>query len=198
RVLAVPVTSPSPMRVDRVGYGAGTREHPRLPNLVRLWTGEAEDPAAEEPLAPGGSVVVLETQLDDMDPRFLSALAERLLREGALDVYRTPILMKKGRMGTLLSVVCRPADAEALGARILAQSTTLGLRVRAERRRELPRRLTAETTAFGTVRIKWADHGGRVVPSPEYEDLLRIAESTGLPLEEIRLRILRDLLPSAE
>lgn len=196
RALAEPDARIPEMRVARVGYGAGTREHPRLPNLVRVWIGEAspEDRPAREDLVYG-QVSVIEAQMDDIDPRFLSTVADQLLDAGALDVYRTPVLMKKGRLGTLVTIVARPDAADRLAGRLLDSTSTLGVRVRSEGRWEAPRRLEEVQTSLGPVRVKWVGVEGRRIPSVEHDDIVRISRESGLPLEEIRFRVLRETLP---
>jgi pyridinium-3,5-bisthiocarboxylic acid mononucleotide nickel chelatase len=209
RSLARPAVEMPAMRIERVGYGAGTRRHPTRPNLIRIWIGSedslaggnaagmaaaagpAADPVALAPLLT--RVAVLETQIDDMDPRFLASVADSLLAEGALDVYRAPVLMKKGRLGVLLSVICRVPEAGRISGLILSRTTTLGVRMREEGRWELPRRTETVRTELGEVRLKWAGLAGSERPAPEYEDLLRISQEHGLSLEEVQRRILRSM-----
>jgi uncharacterized protein (TIGR00299 family) protein len=198
RNLAAPSSMPS-FRVERVGYGAGTREHPVWPNLARLWIGREEAPEAGECrfAAPArwNRVAVLEAQMDDMDPRFLSALADQIAAEGALDVLRTPVVMKKGRLGVLLTVICRIPDGPRLADLLLAGSTTLGVRMQEESRLELDRRIATAMTPLGEVRVKWSGPPDRERPSPEYEDLLVLARRHGMSLEEVQRRVLASLEP---
>lgn len=208
QVLGHPAETMPPLRVRKVGHGAGTLRHPELPNLVRLWIGEEPD-REETPAGVEGSggeapwirrrICVLETQIDDLEPRPLAVLSDRLLDAGALDVLRVPVLMKKGRQGTLLAVLARPgSDTVRLLHRILLESTTLGVRVREEDRWELPRAEQTVDTALGRVRVKWS--WGPAGPSarPEFEDVVRIALDRGLPVVEVQRRTeaeLRNLEP---
>jgi uncharacterized protein (TIGR00299 family) protein len=195
RVLAEPGPMPA-MRLERVGYGAGTREHPRLPNLVRLWIGEEGFSAgAPDSGSELRQVAVLETQIDDMNPRFVASLADELLGAGALDVFQVPVSMKKGRVGILLTVIARPEEGDSLAQRILKLSSTLGVRVRMEARWEIGREIQVLPTSFGPVRVKWATGAERRIPSVEHADVVRISKETGLPWEEIRVRILREIPP---
>lgn len=223
RVLASPAAAMPSMQVERVGYGAGSREHPRYPNLVRLWIGQAADqpegrssggPVGLEARADGGSsggrgrggagtavplfsrVAVLETQVDDMDPRFLALLADRLLGLGALDVTRTAVAMKKGRLGTRLEVICRPDDSVRLAREILAGSTTLGVRTREEGRWELPRREMQVQTSLGRVRVKTIRRDSGEEVRPEYDEVVRLAGETGRGVDEILAILARELGPA--
>lgn len=221
RVLARPRSTMPSMRVEAVGFGAGTREHPSHPNLVRIWIGERTEsaglrawetadagvagPPVGELSGPGpeaGAAVsiprldrvsVLGTQVDDMDPRYLALLADQLLGAGALDVSRTAVSMKKGRLGTRLEVICRPDDAFRMARMILAESTTLGVRVREEGRWELPRQEEQVTTSLGPVRVKRVgrERGDRLVL--EFDEVVRLAEAAGRPVEEIRALLSREL-----
>ena len=183
--LAEPRAEIPAMTVERVGYGAGTKTHPALPNLVRLWIGEG----GEAEIAPGGgeteAVAVLETQIDDMEPRQLAALAEDLLEAGALDVLRSPVTMKKGRLGTLLTVHSRLELAPDLRRLLLDRSTTLGVRFREERRQVLRRWIETVETEHGPVRVKWAAAPSGPRPAPEYEDVVRLARERGVSFERI-------------
>jgi uncharacterized protein (DUF111 family) len=196
RILAEPAEAMPPMWLRRVGYGAGTREHPRLPNLVRLWIGDGNQREMASPSeVEYRQVSVLETQVDDMDPRFLSLLADELLELGALDAYRTPVVMKKGRLGTLLTVVAPPSEADRLAQEVLRRSSTLGVRVRLDGRWETPREIQTLTTGLGVFRVKWRGPQGGRMPTVEYEDLVRASKATGRSVGEIEFRILSEILP---
>ena len=112
------------MRVERVGYGAGDRELPETPNVVRVMVGTA----AGEPVGPSMRVVVMACEIDDMNPQIFGALMDRLLTEGALEVFYQPVQMKKNRPGTLMTVVCRPADRRRLADLVFRETTTIGVR----------------------------------------------------------------------
>jgi hypothetical protein len=167
-------------RPERVGHGAGSRDTPGRPNVLRLIVGEAEAGAAAEP------VVVLETEIDDMSPQLFGPLTERLLEAGALDAYLTPIQMKKGRPGVLLTVLVEPARREALEALVFAETTTLGVRRSVWDRTTLERESVTVETAYGKVRVKLGRRGERVVNAqPEFEDCLRASGERGVPVKEI-------------
>jgi pyridinium-3,5-bisthiocarboxylic acid mononucleotide nickel chelatase len=171
----------SAMTVLGVGYGAGTRPGERVPNLVRVLLGETEADAPED------SILRIEANIDDATPEQLGFAMERLLAAGALDVYHAPIQMKKGRPAVLLSVLAAPADAERLADMVLAETTTLGVRVTPCARRVLPRRIETVRLAGGDVRIKVATlPDGTERAAPEYDDCARVARETGRPLAEIQ------------
>ncbi|HKQ61895.1 MAG TPA: nickel pincer cofactor biosynthesis protein LarC, partial [Candidatus Polarisedimenticolaceae bacterium] len=178
---------PPPFRPLAVGYGAGARDLGDTPNLLRLVLGEAD---AGEPAGPTGAadeVVVLECALDDSTPQALAYAAERLLAAGALDVYTTAVTMKKGRAGHLLTVLARPERFADLTRLLLAETTTLGLRHRVERRIELERELRRVRTPFGTVRLKLGRRDGQLLQvTPEYEDCAALAARRGVPLRVVQ------------
>lgn len=165
-----------PMRIESIGYGAGLREFAEQANVLRVLIGPAEQ------LAEAGSVAVLEANIDDSTPAMLAFAMERLLERGALDVTLTPLVMKKGRPGTLLRVIARPEDQETLAAVVLAETTTLGLRIHRAERRLTRRELVEVETPHGKVRVKVTAAGAF---APEYEDCRKLALATGTPLKEI-------------
>ena len=164
-----------PLRIRRVGYGIGSREL-AWPNAVRLWLGEPVGELLRD------EVVLIETNLDDASPELLGYAMERLLEAGALDVYFSPIQMKKNRPGTLLGVIAPPERVGALAELVLAETTTLGVRLRPMGRLIAERRPAIVETAFGPVRVKLKQVGGRTVAAPEYEDCARLARERGVPL----------------
>ena len=170
---------PPPMRPVRIGYGAGEKDFPELPNLLRLVLGESEAAQA----SPGSQeVLVIETQVDDMNPELFGFLMERLLGAGALDVTFSALQMKKNRPGTLVSVLADPGDLEKLSGIILSESTAIGLRYYKVRRVTLERRFEERATSLGPVRVKLLGNG-RV--APEFEECRRIALEQGMPLPEV-------------
>jgi uncharacterized protein (TIGR00299 family) protein len=173
--------SPPPFRIERIGTGAGARDLAEQPNVLRVMVGVAE-PAG---LATG-RVAVLETALDDENPQHLAALLPRLMAHGALDAMLAPVQMKKGRPGLWLIVVAPPDQAEALARIVLTESSTLGVRMREERRYELPRRAEQVDTSFGVIALKVATlpEGGERA-TPEFESVREAAERTGRPLREV-------------
>jgi pyridinium-3,5-bisthiocarboxylic acid mononucleotide nickel chelatase len=181
------VDQPPEMWIAKVGIGAGTRLAPDRANIVRLIVGEPS-PAAGGGSPTGlrlGHVSVLEANLDDMDPRLEAEAVAILEKGGALDVLRTPILMKKGRKGTLLTVICRPEQESELAGVMLEQTTTLGVRIRREFRHELDRWMETVTTSYGPVRVKWSRPGGRLRPIPEFEDIRERSREHGVPGWEV-------------
>jgi len=184
------------MKIEKTGYGAGTREFPEHPNLLRLMIGEAlpADVAAASPSAsPSTShdtshekITVLEANLDDLSPQVLAYAMERLLAEGALDVFSVPVQMKKSRPGALLTVLAKTEDANRLTKTIFAETTTLGVRRREEQRQTLSRRWETVDTTWGPVRIKIANLNGSVSNyAPEYEDCRMLAETNHVPLKKV-------------
>jgi uncharacterized protein (TIGR00299 family) protein len=162
---------PPAMRLAQVGTGAGTREFPAHPNILRLLIGERTSASTS-----GRTVAVLETAVDDENPQFMAALLPRLLTLGALDAMLAPVTMKKGRSGLWLTVICEPADARRLAETVLAETSTLGVRLREEQRIELPRHTLEVQTEFGPVLVKVATlPGGGERATPEYESVVEVA-----------------------
>ena len=164
---AVPV-----MRTQAIGYGAGTRNPERFPNVLRVSIGAA----ASDRGFQQDKVTVLECAVDDLSPQVLAHTEQLLLERGALDVMRAAVTMKKGRLGTLLTVLCKPADAGPLQQLLFRETTTLGIRVREENRVVLARETTPVETAYGLIHVKtglW--QGEEWNAAPEYEDCRRAA-----------------------
>jgi uncharacterized protein (TIGR00299 family) protein len=173
------------MKIEKTGYGAGSRDFPGHPNVVRLVIGES---SASELAAKTASetVTVIEANLDDLNPQVFGYVLDRLLQEGALDVFGMPVQMKKNRPGTLLTVLCKPEDAGKLTQLIFTETTTLGVRRREETRQTLARRWESVRTQWGEVRIKIASMNGTVTNyAPEYEDCRRIAAEHHVPLKAV-------------
>jgi uncharacterized protein (TIGR00299 family) protein len=172
-----------PMQVERAGYGAGSRDFERNPNVVRLVIGEAAKPLDK---VNSETISVLEANIDDLNPQVFGYVLDRLLQEGALDVFGVPVQMKKNRPGTLLTVLCQSADAIKLTQLIFAETTTLGVRQRQEVRQTLARRWENVRTQWGEVRIKIASMNGTITNyAPEYEDCRRIAAEHHVPLKTV-------------
>ena len=173
------------MRIEKSAYGAGTRDFPGHPNVVRLTIGEAASSVLAANTA-SDTVTVLEANLDDMNPQVFGYVMDRLLEEGALDVFGMPVQMKKNRPGALLTVLAKPEDAARLTQIIFTETTTLGVRRRDERRQTLARKWQSVNTTWGEVRIKIASMNGTVTNyAPEYEDCRRIAVEHRVPLKEV-------------
>jgi uncharacterized protein (TIGR00299 family) protein len=184
------------MKIEKSGYGAGTRDFPDHPNLLRLTIGDAPVTIGEaapmgivSAATPGMSndrITVLEANLDDLSPQVLAYAMERLLAEGALDVFSVPIQMKKNRPGALLTVLAKMEDADRLTKTIFAETTTLGVRHREEQRETLSRRWESVETTWGRVRIKVASMNGSISNyAPEYEDCRALAEAHHIPLKQV-------------
>ena len=185
-----PHFGPQPaMRVEHIGYGAGTRTTAGFPNVLRLSVGKASDKSADfDPSEHSTDVVaVLETALDDLSPQVLAHVAEAALTNGALDVMLTPVIMKKGRPGTLLTILCDPADGPSLEQFLLRETTTLGVRVRQDRRSCLDRAHTTVSTPYGDIRIKIGSLAGEVLnAAPEFEDCRSAAARHHVPLKQVQ------------
>jgi pyridinium-3,5-bisthiocarboxylic acid mononucleotide nickel chelatase len=169
------------MKVEATGYGAGSRETPGSPNVLRLVVGE-EGPRVEET----DRVLVLEAEIDDMSPQLLAPLLERLLAAGALDAYYTPIQMKKARPGTLVTVLGPPSRREALEEMLFRETTTLGVRRQEWDRTVLARESLLVDTPYGGIHVKVGRRGDVVYNAqPEFEDCQRAAEARGVPVKEV-------------
>ena len=182
-----PTFGPQPaMRVERIGYGAGTRNSKDFPNVLRISVGESSD-ASQSHSANCDTVTVMETALDDLSPQVLAYVAETALARGALDVMLTPVIMKKGRPGTVLTVLCNPADSAALERLILTETSTLGVRIRQERRSCLQRRHIPVSTAYGEIRIKIGSLGSETMnAAPEYEDCRAAASKHHVAIKQVQ------------
>lgn len=169
-----------PMTVQAIGYGSGKSDF-GIANVLRVMVGE------ESGVVPSPErVTVIETNIDDLNPQFYESAMERLFAAGALDVFMSPIQMKKNRPATLLSVICDPAMADSLTKIVLAETSTLGVRVSQWDRICLDRRWEEATTEFGPIRIKIGESNGHVIKaSPEYEDCKRAASESGAPIRKV-------------
>jgi hypothetical protein len=172
-----------PMRIRSVGYGAGTREL-EIPNVLRILIGE---PAAQDSAFGPVPAIVLEANIDDMNPELYEYVLERLFAAGAVDAWTTPIVMKRGRPAVTLSVLCGPADESSVRDVIFRETTTLGLRRRPVEKWTLPREIMTVEVTGGTIRVKVAkDAARRVVgAAPEYADCVEVARSSGRPLKDV-------------
>ena len=177
------------MKVEKIGYGAGTKDFPSHPNLARLFVGESTGVAASESGASGDEIVsVIEANVDDMSPQLYGYLAEKALAAGALDVTCTSIQMKKNRPGLLLTVLSRPEACDALADLLFEQTTTIGLRIYEARRIVLEREVVTVETPYGPVRVKVAKrHGKEVNAAPEFDDCRRLAEERAVPLKQVMI-----------
>lgn len=167
------------MRVEKIGYGAGRDDLPH-PNLLRLMIGTSMEKSGKE------KVTVIETNIDDMNPQFYDYIMEKLLTMGVLDVFFTPIMMKKNRPATLLTVICPSERMLSIIDFLLRETTTLGLRWHEEERAHADREILTLKTKYGEIHFKLARWEGKAISlSPEYEDCKRLALKKGVPLKEI-------------
>ncbi len=168
------------MRIELIGHGAGDRDTRDRPNVLRLLVGRPE------PTADGERVLVLETEVDDAAPQLLGPLLEQLLAAGALDAYFTPVQMKKGRPGVLVTVVAEAGRREALEELLFRETTTLGVRRQEWERTVLERETASVETAYGAIRVKIGRRRGTVYNAwPEFDDCQRAAAERGVPVKEV-------------
>ncbi len=183
-------------QLGRSGYGAGSRQHLKRPNLLRLTLGRV-DPSIvvdDNPYALE-SIITLEANLDDLTPEKLAYLKERLLADGVLDVVSWPVVMKKGRLGVILQILLHQVDEPKIVNRVFSESPTLGIRRRQSERYFLEREIRQYRTSFGEIRCKIArDQQGEVMNiKPEHDDLVTLAERHGLPLTRLEQLILAEM-----
>ncbi len=185
KTLASRFSSFPDMKIEKSGYGAGTRNFPGHPNVLRLTIGEVASHTLAANTATD-TVAVLEANLDDLNPQVFGYVMDRLFEAGALDAFAMPVQMKKNRPGTLLTVLCKPEHASTLTQLIFTETTTLGVRRREETRQTLARRWESVGTPWGEVRVKVASMNGTVTNyAPEYEDCRRIAMENRVPLKTV-------------
>jgi pyridinium-3,5-bisthiocarboxylic acid mononucleotide nickel chelatase len=178
-----------PMRVSAIGYGAGSRDFADTPNVLRVLIGEADA------TAPSADVVVIEADIDDMNPQIFGVVMDALLDQGALDVYYTSIQMKKNRPGILLTVIAPPDARERLTATIFRETTTIGVRYREMARECLDREVVTVETSLGAVNVKVARRNGRVLnASPEFDDCTHIARERNVPVKEVQALAIKAFL----
>jgi uncharacterized protein (TIGR00299 family) protein len=182
------------IRMTATGYGAGSKDIPGQPNVLRLIVGETasspdprESHQSQTECRATSKIGIIETVIDDATPELLSYIADCLMQAGASDVYRTPVQMKKGRVGTQFTILCAPAMAGSLQALLFAESTTLGMRYREEEKIFLDRTTATVGTPWGDVPIKigMLDNGDVVNAAPEYEACRSIAQSHSIPLKQV-------------
>ena len=177
-----------PMRPRRIGYGAGSRDFADTPNVLRVVLGDA----TADHRAHAHVVVVIEAEIDDMNPQLFGVLMDRLLDAGALDVYYTPIQMKKNRPGTLLTMLASPALREPLTAMVFRESTTIGVRFREMQRECLDREIVIVDTPLGAVRVKVAQRDGIIMnAAPEFDDCVCLATEHQRPVKDVQALALK-------
>ena len=169
-----------PLRIDKTGHGAGSRDTKGRPNVLRLVVGEDAQASGSE------RVLVLETEVDDTAPQLLGPLLDGLIKAGALDAYFTPVQMKKGRPGVLVTVIAPPDKREAIEELLFRETTTLGVRRQEWERTALERETATVDTAYGSVRVKIGRRAGVVYNAwPEFEDCQRLAAEKGVAVKEV-------------
>jgi uncharacterized protein (TIGR00299 family) protein len=169
------------MTIERAGYGAGDRDLPNTPNVLRVLVGKATDQPESE------QIVVIESEIDDMNPQIFGLVMDRLYAAGALEVFFSSVQMKKNRPGTLVTVLARPEQRQELSAIIFRETTTIGVRYHEVARERLARDFVSVETPYGRVRFKRARLGGTIVnAAPEFEDCLRLASEGKVPLKDVQ------------
>ena len=183
------------LRMEKVGYGLGTRDLASRPNVVRAVLGELVDETAVAPGGPGwetDQVMLLETNLDDISPEVLGHFLEQAMAQGALDVFHTPIQMKKSRPGIMLSLLCEPKDADRFGEALLRETSAFGFRQQRVERRKLAREFVEVATEFGPVTVKLGRLRGRIAQvAPEYESCRAVADRARVPVRTVFAAALR-------
>jgi len=168
------------MKVEKIGYGAGSREL-EIPNLLRVYVGETNERGYEK-----DEVILIETNIDDMNPQLLAYASEILLKQGVLDVFMTPIFMKKNRLGTMLSVLTTLDKLDEVLSTMFTETTTLGVRIHHLERKKLSREIIAMKTRFGEIKVKIGKIGNHIKNiAPEYESCKEIAIKQGIPLKDV-------------
>lgn len=176
-----------PLKIEKTAYGVGQKDSHDVPNLLRVFIGETI--TSNE---PGHDAVQLECNIDDMNPEFYEHISEKLFRAGASDVFFTNIIMKKGRPGIVLNVICETESTDVLKNIIFTESTSLGIRTFPFRKDTLARKFETIQTTYGEVKIKRSFYKDKEVSvKPEYDDCKRIATETGIPLKELYNTVMR-------
>ena len=181
------VLSTERIRVEHIGYGAGTREMQEVPNLLRLMIGTLEHGTQEDDL------VAVETNIDDMNPEIFPYVIERLMAAGAHDAYLIPVIMKKGRPGNVISILAERKKLDTLLPIIFSETTTLGVRMTPVERRKIHRKVVEVNSSFGIVKAKEIRWGDSVRLTPEFEECKRIAVEKGMALREVYGALEREL-----
>ncbi|MEE2962675.1 MAG: nickel pincer cofactor biosynthesis protein LarC [Acidobacteriota bacterium] len=169
------------MRIERIGYGAGSRDPKDYPNVLRVLVGDTDTPSLSN------RITVVECEIDDMNPQIFGVLMDRLYDAGAVDVFYTAVQMKKNRPGTHVTVLVPPGRREAVSTALFRDSTTIGLRYSEVARDTLSRELVSVSTRFGDVRCKVARQDGAVTNvAPEFDDCVRLADQHGVPVKDVQ------------
>lgn len=187
KALSKGVLSTTQFTVQAVGYGAGTKRIEGIPNFLRIMIGEIM------PVSSGDEVLQIETTIDDMNPEIYPYVIDQLLLAGAVDAFLTPVLMKKGRPGMVLTALGESSMLDRLLATIFRETTTLGVRVHPVERRKLIRSHRDVPTSLGTIKAKVVEYDGRVRLLPEFEECKRLAGEKKIPLQEVYRILEREL-----
>ena len=172
------------MTIASIGYGAGNKDISGLPNVLRIMIGEEQPYGLTS--SPDDTVVIMETNIDDMSPQYYESVMSRLLEAGALDVFLENIIMKKGRPAIKLTSIVRESDTDKMADIIFRETTTIGLRIYRTERKTLEREIRKIRTQYGIVRFKISRQGEKIVTAtPEYDDLREISERTSIPIREL-------------
>lgn len=173
--------------IEKIGIGAGNKDFKDKPNVLRILIGQSKDQRAEN---REQKVAVIETTIDDMNPQIYEYVMEKLFKAGALDVYLTQLIMKKGRPGIKLTVLCNSNEKEKMMKIIFEETTTIGLRFYEAGRQTLKREIKEINTALGKVKVKTSKLGSRIIKTaPEYEDCKKLAKKLNMPLIEVMKKI---------
>ncbi len=175
------------MNVKAVGYGAGTRDLEKVPNLLRVFLGELRSGHESD------EVISIETNIDDMNPELYPFVIEQVLAAGARDAFLVPVVMKKGRPGVVLTVLADPGDLDKVVRIVFRETTSIGVRISPMRRRKLGRTAREVQTSVGAVRVKSVVHEGKEILIPEFEECKRVAQQRNLPLKEVYRLLEREL-----
>jgi len=172
------------LRPERIGFGLGSRQNQTRPNVLRAILGQAVEAAAHD--WETDTVAVLETNLDDLTPEMLGGFVDHALRLGALDVFHTPVQMKKTRPGILLTVLCDEAAADQFAELILRETSAFGVRRHAAERRKLQREVIEVATVYGAAKVKLGRLDGQIIQlAPEFESCRGLAEAARVPLRQV-------------
>jgi pyridinium-3,5-bisthiocarboxylic acid mononucleotide nickel chelatase len=175
-----------PMRVTAVGYGAGDKDLPERPNVLRLLVGDADHDGETE------RIVSIQCEMDDMNPQLFGPLMDQLYAAGALEVFYAPVQMKKNRPGTLVTVLAPPDRRSEISGVLFRETTTIGVRYQELQRERLERQISTIQTPVGPIRFKIARRGGAIVnAAPEFEDCARAAAEQGLPIKDVQARAIK-------
>jgi uncharacterized protein (TIGR00299 family) protein len=182
--------SRKPLKIEKTAYGIGHKDHHEVPNLLRVSLGESVE--NEE---TGHNALLMECNIDDMNPEFYEYLTERLFKAGASDVFCTSVIMKKGRPGTELHIICEEKSADVLREIIFSESTSIGIRTIPFRKDTLVRKLEKMQSVYGDVNLKRSFFKGREVScKPEYEDCKRIAAEKAIPIKEVYNNLISEII----